>query len=1186
MKKPLALFVYLLVTVTLFSQKTNSTNTLLWRISGKGLTQPSYLFGTMHLTDKSVFYFGDSLYKAMEQVQGFAAELDMNRIGMQMLNKSVSDAEAKAATEPIKVKDAVSAEMWELYKGALKEKFGKPAEKITLDDLEEIETSLQHDLMKKGEMQTFLDAYLFGMARKMGKWVGGLEELQDQVEHMNADDVEDKIQMALFDDDYYRNGIEWMKKIYNAQQLDSIDAMMYRSEKGGKKDYIMIKRNLKMAHGMDSLSGIRSTFFAVGAAHLPGDSGVIALLRSQGFNVTPVISSKKINPDKYVVKSVNVPWVKVPVRDQAYNLEMPGLAEGFEYFESMGLEMKLYLDISYMKLFMTLNAELPEERRKLGKDSIYMAMRRQYESKGKVTMDKAINVAGIDGREVRISGDEGEFRIQVFIPTLERVILNGLFTFNEKNLTDDEAKRFFQSFAYDMNFKRPVAEKKAWALEQFPQHAFAIEMPIRPKEKKDVNSYEGKIGYEYQHIDIKEQVVYGVSLYTVKEGNYQTVDTSYYIKVAEEMRAGFVDPVVSDSIYFNINGYPAFQYAVTGKKGDQIFESNIMAVVRGNRIYYLYTLFAPTDENRKSAKRFLKSFTLLPYAQRAWTRVSAPGGYFSTLSPQPLRKTETGEEDKLPQVERFIVYDTVVALSAYVDRIPVPNWYSLESDTAFLRKRSLHFKNWNDTITNYTVKEDGKMKIAAFNVEKPGSQLVRKIKLILNGDELYELYTHLAEKDFTANYDRFFNEFKVNSERRKLPTEKNMVKALRNVVDTATYFGIHEINLWWSYIDFTATDIPLLQEMSMKLYPDADSNYSSPFNDALIAKLHELDTLHTTINYIRDHYAAIGKKDEHVKPYLLSYLSTVQTKESYDVLKGILNGPLLDIDHPLTFSSQFYDSIELTARLFPAIGRYAGTKSLGGYSLSITTWLIDSNLIGKKDVLPFADGFINATRDALSKETGSSVGNEYQYHDHITMLATLNTPEAVTLLNRIAKFDNRGLRFKTLVAQMKNGLPYNSKTIYTLAGTDEYRHDLYDELKKLGKLKLFPNQFLSQMELGKSKLFTYASDEDMPEMIDYIGEKKMLYKGRQQKFYLYKVRYQSESYFGVAGPFSLDGKDYVSSHDATGFYWREEYDSSKKDEHFKAYMTELEGDDDEEAIEPPPPPPALPPGVNISPRKN
>ena len=298
-----------------YGQDTRQANTLLWRITGKGLTSPSYLYGTMHLTDKRIFQLGDSLYKALEKTEGFAGELDMNRVGTAMINYFIREKEQKKAIEPARLKDVLDPETWQLYKDQLEKKLGKKADKITVQDLDDVETRLNSDVFRKGDMPTFLDAWLSGQARKLGKWTGGIEDLEDQLEHEES--LEEKIQLAIFDDSYYRQSLDRLMRIYIAQQLDSIDAFMYREETG-KKDYIMIRRNLKMSRRIDSLAFERSTLFAVGAGHLPGDSGVIALLRSRGFTVTPVFSSKTVSADKYVAKGVAAPWYTVPVRDSAY----------------------------------------------------------------------------------------------------------------------------------------------------------------------------------------------------------------------------------------------------------------------------------------------------------------------------------------------------------------------------------------------------------------------------------------------------------------------------------------------------------------------------------------------------------------------------------------------------------------------------------------------------------------------------------------------------------------------------------------------------------------------------------------------------------------------------------------------------------------------------------------------------
>jgi hypothetical protein len=78
-------FVFLLSSAT--AQKNNWPKTLLWKISGNGLTKPSYLFGTMHLQDKRVFNLGDSFYHHFERAEGFAIEVDFREYMDSLLTK-------------------------------------------------------------------------------------------------------------------------------------------------------------------------------------------------------------------------------------------------------------------------------------------------------------------------------------------------------------------------------------------------------------------------------------------------------------------------------------------------------------------------------------------------------------------------------------------------------------------------------------------------------------------------------------------------------------------------------------------------------------------------------------------------------------------------------------------------------------------------------------------------------------------------------------------------------------------------------------------------------------------------------------------------------------------------------------------------------------------------------------------
>ena len=79
-----ALFTVAVLLTTLFpafSQKTKipakNYPSLLWEITGPGLSKPSYLFATMHVSSKMVFHLSDSFYLGIKSAEVVALETDM-----------------------------------------------------------------------------------------------------------------------------------------------------------------------------------------------------------------------------------------------------------------------------------------------------------------------------------------------------------------------------------------------------------------------------------------------------------------------------------------------------------------------------------------------------------------------------------------------------------------------------------------------------------------------------------------------------------------------------------------------------------------------------------------------------------------------------------------------------------------------------------------------------------------------------------------------------------------------------------------------------------------------------------------------------------------------------------------------------------------------------------------------------
>jgi uncharacterized protein YbaP (TraB family) len=83
------------------------------------------------------------------------------------------------------------------------------------------------------------------------------------------------------DDFYSKDSTDMIKKYIN-QELDILKPEMYTNS-------LMIKRNTKMANGIDAIMQKHPVFVIIGAAHLPYENGVLNLLTKKGYTVKPFL---------------------------------------------------------------------------------------------------------------------------------------------------------------------------------------------------------------------------------------------------------------------------------------------------------------------------------------------------------------------------------------------------------------------------------------------------------------------------------------------------------------------------------------------------------------------------------------------------------------------------------------------------------------------------------------------------------------------------------------------------------------------------------------------------------------------------------------------------------------------------------------------------------------------------------
>lgn len=274
-----------------FAQHTPKYNSLLWRISGNGLAAPSYLYGTMHVSNKLVFNLTEEFFQAFGSCGDVAMEMDPEEWLPAMTRSDLFRA-LYAARQSGLLGDDLYGQGFAL----------DIPDAASYRSVLSVDPSMVNDLMyrmtEKGadnEESTFLDLFIYQCARKRNKRVHGLEQFDTVmklfVEAMmpdeNAkDDGNDRRRATLLEGGDPMRAIE---DAYRAGDLDRIDTLMDISLGSTKAKHVIIDvRNRNFLANMEPLMQQGPLFTAVGVGHLPGDSGLVELLRGRGYTVEAV----------------------------------------------------------------------------------------------------------------------------------------------------------------------------------------------------------------------------------------------------------------------------------------------------------------------------------------------------------------------------------------------------------------------------------------------------------------------------------------------------------------------------------------------------------------------------------------------------------------------------------------------------------------------------------------------------------------------------------------------------------------------------------------------------------------------------------------------------------------------------------------------------------------------------------
>lgn len=294
--------VWLLLTVAFFgcrsAQKVSYTpdqllpseKALLWKISGNGLKSASYLLGTIHLIPKDEFRFSDATYDALAQTRRVTFEIDMK----EMTNIAAQfGLLTKAFMSGGKtLKDLLPADEYAFVKEKLDTK-GMPSsmlERMKPMFLSTLFTSDEESGMSPSTNMTSVEMELYRQVKRRKMESAGLETAAYQMGIFDSIPYEAQARMlveTLRHTEGGNNDFDKMIELYQQKDINAMEAMMGDAEYGMNdyQDILLRNRNRNWIPVMGRMMREKPTLFAVGAGHLGGATGVIALLRKDGYRV-------------------------------------------------------------------------------------------------------------------------------------------------------------------------------------------------------------------------------------------------------------------------------------------------------------------------------------------------------------------------------------------------------------------------------------------------------------------------------------------------------------------------------------------------------------------------------------------------------------------------------------------------------------------------------------------------------------------------------------------------------------------------------------------------------------------------------------------------------------------------------------------------------------------------------------
>ncbi len=1068
------LLVLILSFSTLFTQAQNQKKyqSLLWRVSGNGLAKPSYLYGTMHVSEKLVFQLGDPFYDAIQQVDVVALELepeawldamfDGQRFGGDFgddnnnFNSNGSSSENFFAFDP---------DLQSTVKNILT--YEPPLLNYMLFRFDDYGGAADF------EENTWLDMYIYQTGKKLGKRTLGLETYRQSTYYgkMARKAERNAKTKKSFDAEDRKDMRELQAQIesaYRRQDLDLVDSISMRTNSEAFNQFILVERNRVFVASIDSvLKSGNSIFAAMGCAHLPGKDGVIEMLRQMGFTVEPIEkgardAKRREKLDKVIFKRE---YQNYTFSDSVLTFSCPGKAYPLPSSNNSGW---IALDIPNGANFSVYRIKTyggflgtSTEQVMASIDSIL------YEATpGDIIQMKKVTVSGFPAVDITNKSRRGDIQRRRIIYTPEEVIIQKISALKDK-VQKGYGDEFFNSMK--LNYERKRLTNKTWFS---PDNSLSADIPGDRTYFASTSKLDRTPHFEVSSYDQNTNSYYFFQRFYDYEPFY--LDEDHYIvkTIADDYKKDKKWTVITETQPQFSGNFHFMDGLYKNKKGEKLhlrfIYHNLSKIV----------LLVKT-ENDEIAQNYFQSFKMgLPRYEQFYTYTDTLV-MFKTKLPFDLNKeqinTDYGyeweSEDDINEAEgkreRIRIMPPNAAERALVQLRRYHKYSQIEDKKEFLDDWKKDVSEYNDFILK---EEDFQETPTGFRViyqcvDTACTRGLRILKQLHNHSE----YTITASYDSTMGYSGFVQQLFNNFE----PIDTVFATSLFSnggssfLRDLASSDSTTQSNaiLLLQEVAILKENAQEIRSMIVNLPTTQEKKDKEEIKNNLLSELWR-DTSEVNIEFLTKQYY-LNSDSAQMQNKILSNLGWMDTKTATLRMKKLLldeapiGGSRSGNSSPL---NSLRDSLQLARLIFPEALSLVTLDEFEYPTYSLLALLTDSLQVDKKIIEKELEMILLEARNELKRVNGM---DEKSYNFSTNALMNFCSilhpfrakPEVNAFFDKIYKSKKRKLLIEYIWFNEKHGISTPDSTFEFIAEERKMVLDLFYQLEELKITKRMPASY-------------------------------------------------------------------------------------------------------------------------------